>query len=74
MTTLANRPNAALLVVDVQSGVVENAHARDAVVANVGRLVEKARQAGVSLGPPQPPGRAAGTVDTEDVDFSGTRS
>ncbi len=66
MTTLANRPNAALLVVDVQSGVVENAHARDAVVANVGRLVEKARQAGVS-------GRAAGTVDTEDVDFSGTR-
>jgi nicotinamidase-related amidase len=44
MSTLANRPNTALLVVDVQKGVVEGAHDRDAVVANVGRLVEKARQ------------------------------
>src|SRR5919197_1427412 len=41
MTTLENRPNTALLVVDVQNGVVEGAHDRDAVVANVGRLVEK---------------------------------
>jgi nicotinamidase-related amidase len=44
MTTLDNRPNTALLVVDVQQGVVEGAPARDAVVANVGSLVEKARQ------------------------------
>jgi nicotinamidase-related amidase len=44
MTTLANRPNTALLVVDVQKGVVEGAPARDAVVANIGRLVEKARR------------------------------
>jgi nicotinamidase-related amidase len=44
MTTLQNRPNTALLVVDVQNGVVEGAHARDAVVANVGSLVEKARR------------------------------
>ena len=44
MTTLENRPNTALLVVDVQNSVVEAAHARDAVVANVGRLVEKARR------------------------------
>jgi len=44
MTTLQNRPNTALLVVDVQNGVVEEAHERDAVVANVGRLVEKARR------------------------------
>ena len=44
MTTLDNRPNAALLVVDVQNGVVEGAHSRDAVVANVGSLVAKARQ------------------------------
>jgi len=44
MTTLENRPNTALLVVDVQQGVVEGAHDRDAVVANVGSLVEKARQ------------------------------
>ena len=44
MTTLENRPNTALLVIDVQNGVVEAAHERDAVVANVGRLVEKARR------------------------------
>ena len=44
MTTLADRPNTALLVIDVQNGVVENAHARDAVVANVGSLVDKARR------------------------------
>ena len=42
MTTLQNRPNTALLVIDVQNGVVEGAHERDAVVANVGSLVEKA--------------------------------
>jgi nicotinamidase-related amidase len=49
MTTLENRPNHALLVVDVQNGVVEGAHQRDAVVANVGSLVEKARQDGIPV-------------------------
>ena len=44
MTTLVNRPNTALLVVDVQNGVVAEAHERDAVVENVGSLVEKARR------------------------------
>jgi nicotinamidase-related amidase len=44
MTTLKNRPNTALLVVDVQKGVVAGNHERDTVVANVGSLVEKARQ------------------------------
>jgi nicotinamidase-related amidase len=44
MTTLENRPNTALLVVDVQSGVVAGAHERDEVVANVSSLVEKARR------------------------------
>jgi nicotinamidase-related amidase len=44
MSTLENRPNTALLVVDVQNGAVEGAHERDAVVANVGSLVEKARR------------------------------
>lgn len=44
VTTLENRPNTALLVVDVQNCVVEEAHQRDAVVANIGTLVEKARQ------------------------------
>jgi nicotinamidase-related amidase len=43
MTTLKDRPNTALLVIDVQTGVVGGAHERDAVVANVGTLVEKAR-------------------------------
>ena len=49
MTTLENRPNTALLVVDVQKGVVGAAHERDAVVANVGALVGKARQEGVPV-------------------------
>ena len=44
MTTLENRPNTALLVVDVQNGVVAGAHERAAVVTNIGRLVEKARR------------------------------
>jgi nicotinamidase-related amidase len=44
MTTIENRPNTALLVVDVQNAVVNGAHERDVVVANVGSLVEKARR------------------------------
>ena len=44
MTTLKGRPKTALLVIDVQTGVVRGTHERDAVVANVGSLVEKARQ------------------------------
>jgi nicotinamidase-related amidase len=49
MSTLENRPNTALVVVDVQNAVVADAHARDAVVAKVGALVERARQAGVPV-------------------------
>jgi nicotinamidase-related amidase len=49
MATLENRPNTALLVVDVQNGVVGEAHDRDAVVANVGSLVEKAREKNVPV-------------------------
>jgi nicotinamidase-related amidase len=44
MTILDNRPKTALLVIDVQNGVVNGNHERDAVVANVGSLVEKARR------------------------------
>ena len=44
MTTLENRPNTALLVVDVQNGVVEGARERDVVVANIGILVDRARR------------------------------
>jgi len=49
MTTLENRPNTALLVIDVQNGVVTGAHERDAVVANVGSLVDRARTEGVPV-------------------------
>jgi nicotinamidase-related amidase len=44
MTTLENRPNTALLVVDVQNGNTTGAVNRDSVVANVASLVEKARR------------------------------
>lgn len=44
MTTLEQRPNTALLVVDVQNGVVAGAHERDAVVANIKSLVKRARR------------------------------
>jgi nicotinamidase-related amidase len=44
MSRLENRPNTALLVVDVQNGAVEGAHQRNEVVANVAGLVEKARR------------------------------
>jgi nicotinamidase-related amidase len=49
MTTLDNRPHSALLVIDVQQGVVAEAHDRDAVVANVATLVDRAREAGVDV-------------------------
>jgi nicotinamidase-related amidase len=49
MSTLENRPNTALLVVDVQNAAVDRAHERDAVVANVGSLVERARREGVPV-------------------------
>jgi nicotinamidase-related amidase len=49
VTTLENRPNTALLVVDVQNGVVGGAHRRDAVVANIGSLVKKARREDVPV-------------------------
>jgi len=49
MTTLSNRPNTALMVIDVQNGVVADAHQRDAVVANISTLVAKARGEGVPI-------------------------
>src|SRR6201991_1034975 len=49
MTTLSDRPGRALLVVDVQVGVVARSHAAEAVVANIARVVEKARDAGVPV-------------------------
>lgn len=49
MTTLPDRPNTALVVIDVQNGVVGGAYHRDQVVANIGALVEKARDEGVPI-------------------------
>jgi nicotinamidase-related amidase len=49
MTTLTDRPNTALLVIDVQNGVMEGTHDRESVVANIATLVDKARTAGVDV-------------------------
>ena len=49
MTTLPDRPNTALLVVDVQNAVVANAHRRDEVIANINTLVDTARAAEVPV-------------------------
>ncbi len=49
MTTLSDRPNTALMVIDVQKGVVADAHQRDAVVANISTLVDKAHDEGVPI-------------------------
>lgn len=49
MTTLVDRPNTALLVIDVQNGVVGEAYDRDRVVATIATLVETARAAGVDV-------------------------
>ena len=49
MTTVENRPNSALLVVDAQNCVVEGAHERDAVIANVNSVVDQARRENVPV-------------------------
>jgi nicotinamidase-related amidase len=49
MTTLDNRPNTALLVIDVQNGVMGEAYQRDEVIAKVATLVDKARAADVDV-------------------------
>jgi nicotinamidase-related amidase len=43
MTTLTDRPRTALIVIDVQNGVVTGAHHRDAVIANINTLLQQAR-------------------------------
>ena len=49
MTTLENRPNAALLVIDVQNDVVDGTPRRDAVVGNIASLVDRARDERISV-------------------------
>jgi nicotinamidase-related amidase len=43
MTTLPDRPNTALLVIDVQNGVVAGTPNRDGVIANINTLLGQAR-------------------------------
>lgn len=49
MTTLTDRPNTALVVIDVQNDVMAGAHNRDAVIANIAVLVDKARSGDVPV-------------------------
>lgn len=49
MTTLTGRPNTTLAVIDVQVGVVADAHQRDRVVANIATLVDRAREQGTPV-------------------------
>jgi len=49
MTTFDERPNTALLVIDVQRDVVADAYRRDDVVANINTLVHKARTSGTEI-------------------------
>jgi nicotinamidase-related amidase len=49
MTNLRDRPNTALLVVDVQNDVVANAHNRREVIANIRDLIGKARASQVPV-------------------------
>jgi len=67
MTTLDGRPNTALLVIDVQNGVVGGAHERDAVVANVGSLVDRARREQVPVVWVQDDGPGRGSDDWQIV-------
>ena len=49
MTTLSDRPNTALLVIDVQNDVVAGAPRRDEVIANINTLVDQARAKGTPV-------------------------
>ena len=49
MSVFPDRPRTALVVVDVQQGVVAGNHGRDDVVANVNTLTEAARAAGAPV-------------------------
>lgn len=49
MTTFKGRTGTAVIVIDVQTAVVEQAHDRDGVVARIASVVEKARDAEVPV-------------------------
>lgn len=49
MSTLKDRPNTALLVIDVQTGVMQSSIKSDEIIGNINALVEKARAADVPV-------------------------
>ena len=49
MTTLTGRDRTALLVIDVQNGVIGGAYRRDDVVQNIRSLVDRARREGIPV-------------------------
>lgn len=49
MSTLSSRPHVALVVIDLQNGVIANAYDRDGVVSRVAALVERARATSVPV-------------------------
>jgi nicotinamidase-related amidase len=49
MTTLPSRENTALLIIDVQNGVVAGSHNRDDMIANINMLIDKARAEDVAV-------------------------
>jgi nicotinamidase-related amidase len=49
MTTLPDRRNTALLIIDVQNGVVAGSHNREDMIANINTLIGKARAENVSV-------------------------
>lgn len=49
MATFTNRPNDGLLIIDVQNCVVEGAHNRSELIANINALIDRARANGVAV-------------------------
>ena len=49
MSTFSDRPNTALVVIDVQNGVVPDAWNRASVISNINSLVEKARSTSIPV-------------------------
>ena len=49
MTTLDDRPNSAVVIIDVQVDVVAAAYERDTVIAAIAILVERARHEGIAM-------------------------
>jgi nicotinamidase-related amidase len=49
MSAYEDRPNKALIVIDVQNGVVDFSRDRNVVVAKIAGLVDRARTAGVKV-------------------------